>query len=379
MAVPDTALVARTARAFASVLRGDVVADPPTPGSGVRRTVGRLGLGAALAFAGTSHLTTAREEFQAQVPPWFPADPDTVVLVSGVVEIALGCALLAGPGSPTGGHRVDRRRLLRRDLPRQHLPAGHPDRRLRARVGHCTRRPSGRAAAAGALGALVHRCLARAACGGGGGARRAMIVDVPAAGCARRRAADSRRWPVGGRAPDPRRRGARGSTARDPRGERRRRHGGGRGDQGDLLPALPDEGPPRRGVPRDRRRGGTARRHHLARRALRRPRLRSSRPTRTGSRRRSAAPGSAGARSSTPPRSTPTWRTRCVPWPSEHREWLRAAAEELVVELGLPEPRSVAVQLVMLRDGAMATGTGAEPTEVGRALRRAGRAVLDLR
>ena len=62
-----------------------------------------------------------------------------------------------------------------------------------------------------------------------------------------------------------------------------------------------------------------------------------------------------------------------------HREWLRAAAEELVVELGVPEPRSVAVQLVMLRDGAMATGTGVEPTEVGRALRRAGRAVLQPR
>ncbi|WP_307490714.1 DoxX family protein [Cellulomonas humilata] len=79
-------------------MRGEVIADPPTRGSSVRRTVGRLGLGAALAFAGTSHLTTAREEFQAQVPPWFPADPDTVVLVSGVVEIALGCALLAAPG-----------------------------------------------------------------------------------------------------------------------------------------------------------------------------------------------------------------------------------------------------------------------------------------
>lgn len=62
-----------------------------------RRTVGRLLLGAALAFAGTTHLTVSREEFQAQVPPWFPADPDAVVLVSGVVEIALGTALVAVP------------------------------------------------------------------------------------------------------------------------------------------------------------------------------------------------------------------------------------------------------------------------------------------
>jgi AcrR family transcriptional regulator len=59
-----------------------------------------------------------------------------------------------------------------------------------------------------------------------------------------------------------------------------------------------------------------------------------------------------------------------------HRDWLRGTAEELVAELGLAEPRSVAVQLVMLRDGAMATGAGVEPTEVGRALRRAGQAVL---
>ena len=61
------------------------------------RTVGRLALGGALSFAGISHLTTAREEFQALVPPSFPADPDAVVVVSGWVEIALGLALLAVP------------------------------------------------------------------------------------------------------------------------------------------------------------------------------------------------------------------------------------------------------------------------------------------
>lgn len=58
---------------------------------------GRLLLGAALVFAGIGHLTTLREEFQAQVPTWFPADPDLVVVVSGVVEIALGAALIALP------------------------------------------------------------------------------------------------------------------------------------------------------------------------------------------------------------------------------------------------------------------------------------------
>ena len=61
------------------------------------RAIGRLAFGAALLFAGTTHLTVAREEFQAQVPEWVPLDPDFVVLASGVVEIALGAALVALP------------------------------------------------------------------------------------------------------------------------------------------------------------------------------------------------------------------------------------------------------------------------------------------
>ena len=62
------------------------------------RTAARLALGAFLAFAGVSHLTTARAEFQAQVPAWVPLDPDTVVVASGVVEVALGAALIAVGG-----------------------------------------------------------------------------------------------------------------------------------------------------------------------------------------------------------------------------------------------------------------------------------------
>jgi uncharacterized membrane protein len=53
----------------------------------------RLLLGAALLFAGVSHLTFARATFQAQVPTWLPLDADFVVLASGVVEISLGIAL----------------------------------------------------------------------------------------------------------------------------------------------------------------------------------------------------------------------------------------------------------------------------------------------
>jgi uncharacterized membrane protein len=60
------------------------------------RTVARVVLGAFLAGAGVSHLTTAREEFRAQVPKFVPLDADTTVLASGVVEIALGSALVLG-------------------------------------------------------------------------------------------------------------------------------------------------------------------------------------------------------------------------------------------------------------------------------------------
>jgi uncharacterized membrane protein len=52
-------------------------------------------LGFALAYAGVGHLTTSRQEFQAQVPTVFADYADFVVLASGVVEIALGVGLIA--------------------------------------------------------------------------------------------------------------------------------------------------------------------------------------------------------------------------------------------------------------------------------------------
>jgi uncharacterized membrane protein len=51
-------------------------------------------LGLALAYAGVGHLTFSRIAFQAQVPPWLPLDADLVVVLSGLVEIALGLALI---------------------------------------------------------------------------------------------------------------------------------------------------------------------------------------------------------------------------------------------------------------------------------------------
>lgn len=58
------------------------------------QTLSRLLLGAMLTIAGISHLTWSRSEFLAQVPDWFPVNADLVVVVSGVVEILIGAALL---------------------------------------------------------------------------------------------------------------------------------------------------------------------------------------------------------------------------------------------------------------------------------------------
>ena len=63
----------------------------------VVQTAFRLLLGAALLVAGAAHLTWARAEFQGQVPRWLPLPADPVVVASGLVELALGAALLALP------------------------------------------------------------------------------------------------------------------------------------------------------------------------------------------------------------------------------------------------------------------------------------------
>ena len=52
-------------------------------------------LGLTLTYTGILHLTSRREEFQAQVPSWLPLDPDFVVVASGIVEILLGLGLLS--------------------------------------------------------------------------------------------------------------------------------------------------------------------------------------------------------------------------------------------------------------------------------------------
>lgn len=60
--------------------------------------IARLMLGVFLAFTGISHLTWSRTEFLAQVPTWFPVNADAVVILSGVIEVGLGAALIFLPG-----------------------------------------------------------------------------------------------------------------------------------------------------------------------------------------------------------------------------------------------------------------------------------------
>lgn len=66
-------------------------------GASLAQTSLRVLLGASLLLAGVGHLTWARTEFLAQVPTWLPLDGDLVVVLSGIVEIALGLALIALP------------------------------------------------------------------------------------------------------------------------------------------------------------------------------------------------------------------------------------------------------------------------------------------
>lgn len=44
-------------------------------------------------YAGISHLTFNRIDFQAQVPDWVPLSKDLVVILSGIAEIILGLGL----------------------------------------------------------------------------------------------------------------------------------------------------------------------------------------------------------------------------------------------------------------------------------------------
>lgn len=54
----------------------------------------RILLGIMMIFAAIGHFTFQRVDFQAQVPNWVPLSKNLVVILSGVVEIALGLAMV---------------------------------------------------------------------------------------------------------------------------------------------------------------------------------------------------------------------------------------------------------------------------------------------
>lgn len=54
----------------------------------------RILLGIFMILAAIGHFTYQRQDFQAQVPNWVPMDKDLVVILSGIVEMALGLALV---------------------------------------------------------------------------------------------------------------------------------------------------------------------------------------------------------------------------------------------------------------------------------------------
>lgn len=54
----------------------------------------RIALGLFMCLAAIGHLTFQRTEFQAQVPNWIPLSKDLVVILSGIVELSLGLAMI---------------------------------------------------------------------------------------------------------------------------------------------------------------------------------------------------------------------------------------------------------------------------------------------
>ncbi|RYF95137.1 MAG: hypothetical protein EOO02_23325 [Chitinophagaceae bacterium] len=58
------------------------------------QNLSRILLGLFMVIAGIGHLSFSRAEFQAQVPDWVPLTKDTVVILSGIVELLFGLCLI---------------------------------------------------------------------------------------------------------------------------------------------------------------------------------------------------------------------------------------------------------------------------------------------
>lgn len=64
-----------------------------TVNTSLTQNIFRILLAIFMIYAGFSHLTINRLDFQAQVPDWIPLGKDLVVILSGIVEMALGLGL----------------------------------------------------------------------------------------------------------------------------------------------------------------------------------------------------------------------------------------------------------------------------------------------
>ena len=62
------------------------------------QNVVRILLGFFMISAAIGHFTLQREAFQAQVPNWVSMNKDSVVLLSGIVEISLGLGMIFWTG-----------------------------------------------------------------------------------------------------------------------------------------------------------------------------------------------------------------------------------------------------------------------------------------
>lgn len=62
------------------------------------QNIARIILGLFMLLAGIGHMTFQRAEFQAQVPDWVPIGKDLTVILSGIVEVALGAAMILWRG-----------------------------------------------------------------------------------------------------------------------------------------------------------------------------------------------------------------------------------------------------------------------------------------
>ncbi|MBB5439013.1 putative membrane protein [Pedobacter sp. AK017] len=58
------------------------------------QNLARIILGLFMILAGIGHLSIQLQEFQTQVPDWIPLNKDLVVILSGIIEILLGVAMI---------------------------------------------------------------------------------------------------------------------------------------------------------------------------------------------------------------------------------------------------------------------------------------------